>query len=283
MSTTVQGTFDDGPTYEVVEISPHLAKEWLQRNTHNRNLRQRVVNGYAADMAAGVWVEDGQSIKFAADGALLDGQHRLAAIVQSGVTLRILVVSGLPNSTQDTMDTGAKRTLGDALKLRGESNYVTLASALLRIYQWQTGARRSIGHGGNNDIRPTHRQLLQLLEAHPEIRRSAEIGVRVRNSLPISSGSTALCHWLFNRIDAGDCAFFFARLADGAGLQTDDAIYALRRSAELNAKDKSRSTSEFYTVALVIKAWNAYRDGKPMRLLQFKTGGANPEQFPEPK
>jgi hypothetical protein len=284
MSTTVQGTFDnDGPHYEVVKITPHLAKEWLERNTHNRNLRQRVVNGYAADIAAGAWAEDGQSIKFATDGALLDGQHRLAAIVQSGVPLRMLVVTNLPNSTQDTMDSGAKRTLGDALKLRGEANYVTVAAALLRIYQWQAGARRSVGRGGNSDIRPTHRQLLQLLEDHPEIRRSAEIGVRVRNALPISSGCTALCHWLFNQIDAGDCAFFFARLADGAGLQTDDAIYALRRSAEMNAKDKSRSTAEFYTVALVIKAWNFYREGRPVRLLQFKTGGAAPEQFPEPK
>jgi len=282
-NNTVQGTLPDGPDYQLVDITPELATEWLRSNTHNRNLRQRVVGSYATDMAAGAWVEDGQSIKFSTDGVLLDGQHRLAAIAKAGVTIRMLVVRGLPDSTQDTMDTGAKRTMADVLKLRGEANYVALASALLRVHQWQNGARRSIGRGNSPDVRPTHRQLLQLLQDQPEIRRSAEIGVRVRNALPMPSGCTALCHWLFSRIDQGDTAFFFARLIDGAGLQTDDAVYALRRSAELNAKDKARSTSEPYTIALIIKAWNAYREGRPVRLLQFKSGGANPEQYPEPK
>ena len=281
-NTTVPGASVNGPSYEVIEVTPALAKEWLQRNTHNRNLRQRVAAGYAADMLAGAWVEDGQSIKFAADGTLLDGQHRLAAIAQSGVTLPMLVVTGLPSTAQDTMDTGAKRSLGDALKLRGEANYVALAAALMRVYQWQGGARRSIGRG-NGDVRPTHRQLLDALEEHPEIRRSAEMAVRVRNALPIPAGCISLCHWLFNQIDSSDCAFFFARLIDGAGLATDDAVYALRRTAEINARDKAWTLNEGYVVALVIKAWNAYREGRAVHLLKFKAGGANPEQFPEPK
>lgn len=279
---TVSGTTADGPTYEVVDITPALAKEWLERNTHNRNLRPRVANSYAADMLAGAWAEDGQSIKFSISNVLLDGQHRLAAIAQSGVTLRMLVVSGLPDTTQDTMDTGAKRTLADALRLRGESNYIALAAALMRIYQWQGGARRSIGRGGD-EARPTHRQMLEMFEAHPEIRRSAEIAVRVRNALPIPAGCVSLCHWLFNQIDQADCAFFFARLVDGAGLDVDDAVYALRRTMVINSKDKARTVSEPYVIALVIKTWNAYREGRPIRLLQFKGGGANPEQFPEPK
>jgi hypothetical protein len=280
MSTTVQGTLDDGPTYEIVEITPALAKEWLQRNTHNRNLRERVVNGYAADMKAGAWVEDGQSIKFSDTNVLLDGQHRLAAIAQSGVTVRVLVVRGLPDNTQDTMDTGAKRRMSDVLKLRGETNAVTLASTLLRVLKWKQGHRRYLKTAG--DTNPTHRQLLEVLDEHPEIRRSAEIAGRVSavGSLP---GSVAgLCHWLFVRIDPSDCAYFFARLGDGVGLDGDDPIYALRRALANLANQPGRSDDTLVT-ALVIKAWNAFRDGRRVQLLQFKAGGANPEQFPEPK
>jgi hypothetical protein len=282
----------DGPVYSIVDITPDLAKKWLAQNTHNRNLRERVVNGYAADMRDGNWVEDGQSIKFSKGdvvlldtppiigGPLLDGQHRLSAIAAAGVPVRMLVVSNLDDATQETMDTGAKRSLADVLKLRGEERYVPLAAVMLRVYLWDVqGQRRSMKA---DRARPTHRQLLQFLDEHPALRRSAEIGSRVRNTVSISSSTAGLCHWLFSRIDQSDCAFFFARLTDGAGLDTDDPIYALRRVAENFAKDKGRISEEHMT-ALVIKGWNAYREGRQVRLLTYKPGGATPETYPEPK
>lgn len=290
-SPIVPGTHDS-PAYTVVDITPDIAKKWLAQNTHNRNLRERVVNGYAADMRDGNWVEDGQSIRFAkgdvvlldkppiTGGALLDGQHRLSAIVKADVAVRMLVVSNLLDSTQETMDTGAKRSLGDVLKLRGEERYVPLAAVLLRVYLWDVeGQRRSMKA---DRARPTHRQLLQFLEERPELRRSAEIGSRVRNSVPLSSSSAGLCHWLFSRIDQSDSAFFFARLVDHAGLVPGDPIYALRRVIENFAKDKGRVGEEHLT-ALAIKAWNAYREGRQVQLLTYKPGGASPEAYPEPK
>lgn len=288
----VRGTAPDGPVYTIVDITPDLARKWLNQNTHNRNFRERVGKAYAADMRAGNWREDGQSIRFAegdivlldnppiVGDALLDGQHRLWAIANSGVTTRMLVVSNLPDDTQDTMDTGAKRSLGDVLKLRGEDYYVTLASALFRVHMWKQGYRKN--HKSAGDARPTHRQLLQVLDEHPELRRSAEIASRLRNSFRLSGSTGALCHWLFVRIDESDCAFFFARLSDGAGLMADDPIYALRRAVENLAADKGRPSEEYMT-ALVIKSWNAYREGRSVRLLQYKAGGAAPEAYPEPK
>jgi len=282
----------DGPVYTVVDITPDLAKKWLAQNTHNRNLRERVVNGYAADMRDGNWVEDGQSLRFAKGdivlldnppligGALLDGQHRLSAVIKADVTVRMLVVSNLPDSTQETMDTGAKRSLGDVLKLRGEERYVPLAAVLLRVYLWEVqGQRRSMKA---DRARPTHRQLLQFLEQHPELRRSAEIGSRVRGSVPLSASSAGLCHWLFNRIDQSDCAYFFARFIDRAGLMPGDPIYALRRVIENFAASKGRASEEHLT-ALVIKAWNFYREGQEIQLIAYRPGGAAPETYPEPK
>lgn len=290
--TSVTRPDQDGPSYHVIDITPATAKRWLRQNTHNRNLRDRVVNSYAADMRDGNWVEDGQAIKFArgdialfdnpylTGGPLLDGQHRLSAIVAANVTIRMLVVTGLPASTQDTMDTGAKRVLADALKLRGESHCVVLAAALVRVHQWQKGHRKNLRGAGT--AKPTHRQLLALLEDHPELRRSVEIADRVRKSMRISGGTAALCHWLFTNIDSSDCAFFFARLADGAGLMTDDPIYALRRALHNFAADRS-NPDESVVTAVVIKGWNAYRDGRSVQLLSYRPGGSRPEPYPEPK
>jgi hypothetical protein len=279
--TTLTVTQPDpkGPTYKLVNVTPQLAKKWLAQNTHNRNLRERVVNSYAADMLNGHWAEDGQSIKFSTAGILLDGQHRLSAIAQSGTTQRMLVVTNLTDTAQDTMDTGARRSLADVLKLHGESNFVTLAAALLRVHQWQQGHRKSLKSGGT---RPTNRQLLDLLGRHPEIRRSAEIAERTRKTGQLPGSTVALCHWLFVQIDPNDCAFFFARLADGAGLMSDDPIYALRRALENHANAKGRP-EEAHVTALVIKGWNAYRDGRTVHLLAYRPGGASPEPYPEPK
>jgi hypothetical protein len=288
----VPATNTDGPVYTVADITPDLAKKWLEQNIHNRNLRERVVNGYAADMRNGDWVEDGQSIKFAKGdvvlldnppihgGALLDGQHRLSAIVTADVTVRMLVVSNLHDSAQEVMDTGAKRVLADVLKLRGEQYSTTLAAACMRVYQWKQGYRKNLKSAGNS--RPTHRQLLEVLDQHPELRRSVEISDRVRKVGRLSASTAALCHWLFSQIDVDDCAFFFARLCDGVGLMNDDPVYALRRVLENFAADRGRPDEALVT-ALVIKAWNAYRDGRSVQVLAYRPGGARPEPYPEPK
>lgn len=68
---------------EISEISPDLARDLLAKNPHNRNLRVRRVEQLAGAMTRGEWVFNGDAIRIADSGMLLDGQHRLAAIVRS--------------------------------------------------------------------------------------------------------------------------------------------------------------------------------------------------------
>lgn len=290
MSTETGSTQSSRPEYDVVDVTPELARKWLSYNTHNRNMRERMANSYAADMKAGRWAQDGQSIKFGKGdivlledpliigGTLLDGQHRLVAVTIADVTVRMLIASNIDDRAQVVMDTGAKRTLSDVLKLRGESHSANLAASLLRVYAWKNGNRKNL----RTNIHPTYRQLLDVLEEHPELRRSAEITERVRKAGKIPGGAMSLCHWLFNAIDSDDCAFFFARLADGAGLEVDDPVYALRR-ALANFSSSHGRTDETLVVAITIKAWNAYREGRKIQVLGYKGGGATPEAYPEPR
>lgn len=102
-------------------ITPEKAAELLKANTRNRKLRQSLVDLYASDMKAGLWLQTHQGIAINCDGTILDGQHRLAAIVASGVTITMLVARGVPASSQVAMDDHAKRSCADALTLdRGE-------------------------------------------------------------------------------------------------------------------------------------------------------------------
>ena len=79
-------------TTEIVTLTPALAAEWLNSNTCNRPLSTLRASRYARDMKAGDWRFNGETISFTADGRLVDGQHRLTAVVESGVTIQQVVV-----------------------------------------------------------------------------------------------------------------------------------------------------------------------------------------------
>lgn len=70
-------------------VTPALAKQWLEKNTNNRNVNFAKVKKMAKDMREGHWDTTHQGIAIATDGTLVDGQHRLMAVVESGVTVRM--------------------------------------------------------------------------------------------------------------------------------------------------------------------------------------------------
>lgn len=268
---------------ELVEVTPELAREWLGYNTHNRNVRMRVVLAYAADMADGNWHWNGESIKFAADGTLLDGQHRLSAIVESGCTVPMLVVRGLKNDAQETVDGGAKRKFSDVLKLRGESVPLVLASIARRVTLWDGGNRWVDGVGR---YAPTNAQMIQTIDKYPWLRDIAQPSANISARCGLPGSIIGFCWWLFSMLDdeqvSKDVEFFFARLADFQGLVKGDPVYELRKAVE-NSKNVRGQRSERFLTAITIKAWNAYRDGAKVGVLTFRPGGEKPERFPVPR
>lgn len=105
-------------------VGPELASQWLETMAPNRKLKEASVAMYANDMAMGNWALSPQGIAFDEHGECFDGQHRLRAVVRSGMTVALLVLRGFPESqekcrTMDVVDCGAMRTLPDRLKLMG--------------------------------------------------------------------------------------------------------------------------------------------------------------------
>jgi len=129
-------------------ITPARAMELLEHNTRNRHLRAALVSQYAADMKAGRWMETHQGIAVNCDGTLLDGQHRLAAIIESGTTQRMLVASGVPSESQLAMDDHAKRSANDALTLdRGELVTATDVAIVRGVSMYAANDKRAVSRG----------------------------------------------------------------------------------------------------------------------------------------
>ena len=269
------------PTYQVVDVTPEIAAKWLIDNTHNRALNERVVDVYAGAMARGEWRENGEAIRFSRPPrVLLDGQKRLTAVVKSGCTVRLLVIEGLDNEVQRTIDTGQKRSFGDTLNLEyGISNYCDMAAVVNKLYRWKTGQLRGLNRPATVD------QLLSLYIEHGDsLNESLRVARTVRRQLPVSGSTMALAHHLFALSDPGDCEVFFLRLRDGQGLVDGDPIFALRKTLlnNLAAGPGRGRYNDVALLALVIKAWNAWRAGETVKVLYWRAGGASPEAFPEP-
>ena len=147
---------------EIKQISPELAKQYLTHNNANRHIRKDRVALYAKQMRNGEWHLTGQGITFGKNGQLLDGQHRLMAIVESGVTVPMLVVTEA--DVVATYDSGLPRSLADQIRLEDPTKtgvlYGTFGLAVCK-------AAYELSHGIYfNNARASTDELLWFIERH---------------------------------------------------------------------------------------------------------------------
>ncbi len=103
------------PTATFVLVTPDRAAQWLKANTANRRPRPTVVEFMTKEMRRGQWVTTHQGVAFADTGELIDGQHRLMAIVASGIPQMMLVVRDLPMAAKRVIDLHQRRSPADLL------------------------------------------------------------------------------------------------------------------------------------------------------------------------
>lgn len=96
-------------------ITPHTASWYLEFNNSNRPLRMSHIKSLAFDMVNGDWQVTHQGIAFDTNGRLIDGQHRLHAIIEAGVPIQISVTRGCSAASFSILDRGANRSQSDIL------------------------------------------------------------------------------------------------------------------------------------------------------------------------
>lgn len=140
-----------------VDITPEMAAYWLRNNFRNRPISDDVVTAYARDILAGQWVFTHQGIAFNDQDQLIDGQHRLKAVIKANVTVPMMVTFGLPSkidgkemTTMDAVDRGRTRSVADQLKIQhGMTNAGIIAAicgAMANLCFGERTRRLSVGH-----------------------------------------------------------------------------------------------------------------------------------------
>lgn len=253
----------------VKKITPAIAKEWLEKNKGNRPINWSHVRLLARDMKLGRWRLNGETIIMALE-RLLDGQHRLLAVIESGCTIESLVVEGMDAGVFETLNIGKIRNAPTIASLLGHTQTKTLCAAVRVIDQYDSRrmaarARFSVG------------DTLALIDAHPGVHRSICVCDKVKNLAPKSI--LVAFHYLFSRIDPQEADAFIEALKRGANLAETDPVYLLRERLRSNALAKAK-LSDAYIAALIVKAWNAKRERIVLRNLRYIEEGKKPESFP---
>lgn len=115
-------------TMEFVEVGPSLALKWLGKNIGNRSVNSELVKRYATDMKAERWKTTCQGVAFDKAGYLLDGQHRLHAIVKADCVVTLAVFHNCERETFDCIDIGKMRSVADVLSIDDDESARTIAA-----------------------------------------------------------------------------------------------------------------------------------------------------------
>lgn len=253
---------------ERTRITPELAKNWLGRNaSNNRVVRNHRVELFARDMESGNWKLNAESIKFSKDGGLIDGQHRLLACVKANVPFESFVTVGLDTDAIMTIDSNMPRTNAQMLKMVNDTAYSsTVAGALRWIWAYRNKAIIS-------RKAPTRHEVFELLEKEPAIEQSVK-RVRCLNGI-MTPSIAAATHYLFSKQDPTLAEMFFDALETGENMKHGDPVFMLRERL-MQIRISRHKTRLEEIMALVLKAWNFTKIGRPIGQLKWVVT----EEFP---
>lgn len=280
---------------EIKLITPKIAETLLLSNEMNRRLRESLVNEYARQMAAGLWKEEtGEAIKISSDGDVLDGQHRLAALIKSNISLPFLFITDLENEIFTVLDTGVGRTAGDIFHIAGVKQANNYAAVITRYLAFKRGriavipSSTKYGTGCAagitlKNIRYSKAELLSVYNNRVKfweavISMSDHWRHQIQRVLTFSDIGSLYA--FFYDIDQDDAFKFIDLLCSGVDLNQNNPIKLLREKLIFSKANMKFQLTSVQKLGLIFKAWNFFRDKKQITVLRFHRETDN---FPTPK
>lgn len=259
---------------KIETITRAKAMKLLESNKNNRPLNQTNLKMLIHELQRNNFQITGETIKIADDGTLLDGQHRLQAVVQSNIPLTTLVVTGIRNDAFLYIDTGKMRSASDALALNGIKNAIQMSAVgrFAMVFQKNSTDFR----GSNKRLKLSNADICAFVSKNDKnVVDSCHVGYNKKNKL-INKSILGGLHFIFKRINTEDADDFCHRLIEGDALALNSPIHVLRSEFIKDAKNKRKMTS-YEKVGLICKAWNYYRSNKKITDLRFDINDAIPK------
>lgn len=256
-------------------ITPEMALDMLEKNKMNRNIDKKRVQKYAAAMKSGAWEMNGSTIVFAEDGTLLDGQHRLWAVIDAETPIEFLVVYNAPKSSITTLDIGKTRTARHILQIEHSEHSTTAAmlAKLLWIHDF-CDCNLSPENCRKNVSLTILRQFYD--ERKEMIEQAADLAEHGSHHFVKSYMALAYCLIGIKTEHKEKIYSFFETLKTGASIGEKHPLMTLRTKL-LDNRINHRKLSVQETIAGYIRAWNAYVRGKDISVIRWNSSESIPE------
>jgi hypothetical protein len=197
---------------EVRWIGPEEADKILTESQYQRKHSPSTVNKYARDMKAGKWEFNGAPMRYNGEQEgnpqLLDGQHRLRAVIEANVVMPFLVISGIGKDSLRTMDDGKTRSLAQKFYIDGEKSADVLASMIQLLAAYRAKGRFS---------GPAYSSLeyYDVLEREGDAARPLAKEYKCKMPRNLKPGLIAAAHLLFAEKDPELAARFCGEVVSG--------------------------------------------------------------------
>ncbi len=244
-------------------VTPDMAIEALAANTNNRKVMPRRVALLVAEIESSRWVETGNTIKFSREGELIDGQHRLHAIVKSGIGLRLNVALGLEPETKPIVDAIQPRKTSENIHIAGYANSTTLGS-LTRLAIPYFRGDNPFSYRGTRSF--AFGEIRDWIEENSDCHQAATSAISLKQIMPVSVA--AFCLLVFRRRDAVLAEEWRQKMQTGAGLVDGSTWHLLRRRLEADRMSRKKESPE-QTCAVCFLAWNARRKGRELGVIRY--------------
>lgn len=270
-------------------VDSECAAALLAASHVNRKLREGHLQKYMKQMQEGRFVWNGEPLIFDQGGRLLNGQHRLTAIVRTGVSCEMSISGGVSVEQFATMDTGAVRGGTDVLSIGGFNYRPNTLAASIRIVLFLEGGgtSRSFHAVTNNDMLNAGERLWPEIEPWTLDLRDFN-----QSMLPLSM-AWALGVILTRSANQTLVSDFLQAISKGDGLVAGDPRLTLRERLIRDAKTKyfSGEVGKLRRLHMVARAWIAYMEGRSLSRIQLDPNelysmpyfGSNQDKFAEQK
>jgi hypothetical protein len=249
----------------VITVTALKAEEFLEKNSKNRPIKPENISFIAAQLKSGNWNLGPDAIAFDWNGKMINGQHRCMACIETGISFKSNVMYGLHPDAFNTIDTGVKRSGGDALSAHDVTQPMLKSAIIKMLLEYKKG--KSAANSSNESskkLKMTNQHVVDFYLKHKnKVEDASTMGSYVYcapNHL-FSASVIGFFAFIFNEIDVDDCNRFFEMFRGGEDLKKGNPLYALRiyLFADANATKKYTKRAKY---AMMIEAWNAFRTPK---------------------
>jgi len=255
-------------------ITPARAVHLLSKKHPNiRPLKEVKVRELSRELVQGKWIPNPIPIIFSDTGYLLNGQHRLNAVIRTGISVEEELRFGQDEALMKIIDTNLHRTAADDFHYEQIPQAARMAAAAFWVHRYLNNGMTGVTETYQ---RPSKSELLETYFAHPNLLKSATAGTRfTKGRLAAPTLMTAL-HYICHEIDPVRADDFFLKLATGENLSSRSSVMHLR-NLMLERRAGMRNFTDAELAAWVIQAWNSLRKG--YKTAKFERRARN-EEFP---